>query len=344
MTMTKLPHESVATTARKWFEKLAPYRRASNGRAAFELVLTFGLYAALTAALYAAVLMGQYWALLALPLGALLIVRLFIIQHDCGHNSFLSTKKLNDWTGRILGVLTFTPYDMWRRDHALHHAFSGNLEQRGTGGDITTLTLEEYKALSPSGKFWYRVYRHPFLLFALAPAYLYLLQHRIPFGQWTKKMPWVSTMGTNLGMIAFYGAIIALVGWKAFLIVQIPIICLGGSIGIWLFYVQHQFDETHWSRKPEWTREHAALYGSSYYALPQPLMWFTGNIGVHHVHHLSARVPFYNLQKTLRAFPELKTMNRLGFIESFRCTRLALWDEARGRLLSFSQARALMQA
>lgn len=339
-----MPENSVQITARKWFDRLAPYRRASNGRAAFELILTIGLFAAVNAVLYMGVLAGQYWVLLGLPIASLLVVRLFIIQHDCGHNSFLSTKKLNDNLGRALGVLTFTPYDHWRRDHALHHAFSGNLEQRGTGGDIMTLTVEEYQALSPFKQLRYRVYRHPFLLFALAPAYLYLLQQRMPMGNWTRKMPWVSTMGTNIAMIAFYGLVIALVGWKAFLIVQIPMICLGGSIGIWLFYVQHQFDETHWSRKPEWTREHSALYGSSYYVLPQPLMWFTGNIGVHHVHHLSARVPFYNLQKTLRAFPELKTMNRLGFFESFRCTRLALWDEAKGQLLSFREARALAAA
>ena len=332
--------DNIKLTARAWFERLAPYRRAHNGRATYEFGLTFGLYILLNVAFYAGVLAGHYWVLLGLPLGAFLIVRLFIIQHDCGHNSFLSTKNLNDMLGRFLGVLTFTPYDMWRRDHALHHSFSGNLELRGVGGDIMTLTVDEYRALTPLKRFGYRLYRSPVTLFALAPAYLYLLQQRIPFGQWTKKMPWLSTMGTNIGMLFLYGGIIALVGWKAFLIVQIPIICLGGSIGIWLFYVQHQFDETHWSRKPEWTREHAALYGSSYYALPKPLMWLTGNIGIHHVHHLSARVPFYNLSKTLKAFPELKQMNRLSLKESFSCTRLALWDEAKGKLLSFREARA----
>ena len=332
--------DNVKLTARAWFERLAPYRRAHNGRAIYEFALTFGLYVLLNVALYAGVLSGHYWVLLGLPLGALLIVRLFIIQHDCGHSSFLSTRKLNDMLGRVLGVLTFTPYDMWRRDHALHHSFSGNLEQRGVGGDIMTMTVEEYRALTPLKRFGYRLYRSPITLFALAPAYLYLLQQRIPFGQWTKKMPWLSTMGTNLAMVVVYGGVIALVGWKAFLIVQIPIICLGGSIGIWLFYVQHQFDETHWSRKPEWTREHAALYGSSFCVLPKPLMWFTGNIGIHHVHHLSARVPFYNLHKTLKAFPELTQMNRLSLKDSFACTRLALWDEAKGKLLSFREARA----
>ena len=336
--------DNVKLTARTWFERLAPFRRANNGRAVFEFLLTLSLYVFVSAVLYIGVLNSQYWVLLGSPLAALLVVRLFIIQHDCGHNSFLSTKKLNDTLGRFLGVLTFTPYDHWRLDHALHHSFSGNLEMRGTGGDITTLTLEEYKALSPMGRFGYRAYRHPITLFVLAPAYLYLLQQRVPFGEWKKKMPWASTMGTNLGMVVVYGALMMLVGWKAFLIVQIPIICLGGSIGIWLFYVQHQFDETHWSRKPEWTREHAALYGSSYYVLPQPLMWFTGNIGVHHVHHLSARVPFYNLQKTLKAYPELKGMNRLSLLESFSCTRLALWDEAKGKLLSFREARKMVAA
>ena len=331
--------DNVKLTAKAWFDKLAPYRRANNGRAMFEFFLTLGLYVAVNAALYIGVRAGHLWVLLGLPLGALLVVRLFIIQHDCGHNSFLSTKKLNDVLGRFLGVLTFTAYDHWKLDHALHHAFSGNLEERGTGGDIMTLTLEEYNALSPLKRLGYRAYRHPITLFMIAPAYLYLLQQRVPFGEWKKKMPWASTMSTNLGMLIVYGALIGVVGWKAFLIVQIPIVCLGGTIGIWLFYVQHQFDETHWSRKPEWTRQHSALYGSSYYVLPQPLMWFTGNIGIHHVHHLSARVPFYNLPKTLKAFPELQVMNRLTLKDSFACTKLALCDEAKGKLLSFREAR-----
>jgi len=212
MTIDVNSGETVKLTARKWFDRLAPYRKASNGRAAFELILTFGLFAVINTALYWGFAAGQYWVFLSLPVAALLIVRLFIIQHDCGHNSFLTTKKLNDNIGRVLGVLTFTPFDMWRRDHALHHSFSGNLEQRGNGGDIMTLTLEEYRALSPLKRLGYRVYRHPFLLFALAPAYLYLLQQRLPMGQWNKKMPWVSTMGTNLGMALVYGLIIALVG------------------------------------------------------------------------------------------------------------------------------------
>jgi len=252
-------------------------------------------------------------------------------------------KKANDWVGRFIGILTLTPYDHWRRGHALHHASSGNLDRRGVGDDIITLTVDEYAALSKWGKLKYRLYRHPVVMFGVGPAYVFILAQRLPIGAMKRKMPWISTLSTNAGVIILYGLLIWGVGLKAFLLIQVPVVIIGASIGVWMFYVQHQFDETHWSRSGEWDRESAALHGSSYYDLPQPLMWITGNIGVHHVHHLSSRIPFYQLPRILKAHPELKTVGRLTLWESFKCVRLALWCETRQKMVSF-RMRALAAA
>ena len=246
-----------------------------------------------------------------------------------------SSKKANDWVGRFIGILTLTPYDYWRRGHALHHASSGNLDRRGVGDDITTLTVAEYNALSKWGKLKYRLYRHPVVMFGVGPAYVFIIAQRLPIGSMKRKMPWISTLTTNAGVALLYGLVIWGVGLKAFLLIQVPVIIIGASIGVWMFYVQHQFDETHWSRTEEWNREDAALHGSSYYDLPKWLMWVTGNIGVHHVHHLSSRIPFYHLPKILKAHPELKTVGRLTLWESFKCVKLALWCESRKKMVSF---------
>ncbi len=327
----------MTNSGKKWFQRLAPYRRAHDGRALFEVLISIIPFLALWLGIWALIQIGHYWALLGvIPAGGL-IVRIFIIQHDCGHNSMFSTRKLNDWVGRFLGLLTFTPYDHWKRQHALHHAGSGNLDRRGIGDDILTLTVDEYEALSRFGKFKYRLYRHPVVLFGLAPAYLFLLQHRYPQGAMKDGIrPWASTLLTNLGMIILYGFAIWVFGLKAFLLIQIPTVIVGGTIGIWMFYVQHQFDETHWERDKDWNREDAALFGSSYYDLPKPLMWITGNIGIHHVHHLSARIPFYRLPTVLKDFPELRNVCRLTLWQSFQSVKLALWDEKRRRMVAFS--------
>lgn len=325
------------TSAQTWFARLAPYRSADDMRAFLELLVTLLPFMALWFGMWILMQNGHYWGLIGvIPAGGL-IVRLFIIQHDCGHGAMFSHKKANDWVGRVLGVLTFTPYDYWKRQHALHHATSGNLDRRGVGDDILTLTVDEYAALSAFSKFKYRLYRHPVVLFGLAPAYLFLLQHRLPLGDMKGGLrPWLSAMITNTGMLVLYGLVIYVFGLKAFLLIQLPIILIGASIGIWMFYVQHQFDDTHWERNSEWSREKAALYGSSYYDLPKPLMWITGNIGIHHIHHLSARIPFYRLPKVLKDHPELKNVCRLSLWESLKCVRLALWDEKNRRLVAFS--------
>ena len=324
---------------KNWMKRLAPYKEADNRRSFFEIAVTLIPFAALW---YASLLLYQahyLLAFLAIIPAAGLMVRLFIIQHDCGHGSTFSSTQMNDWAGRAIGVLTLTPYDYWRHSHAMHHASSGNLDKRGFG-DIDTLTVEEYQALSWGGRLEYRMYRHPIVMFGIGPAYLFIFKHRLPIGAMNKgHVPWTSTLGTNAGILVLSLLLIWLAGWQAFLLIQIPIVVIGASIGVWLFYVQHQFDDTHWERAPDWQRENAALHGSSFYDLPKPLMWMTGNIGIHHVHHLSSRIPFHRLPKILRDYPELKTIGRLTFWQSLKCVPLALWDEQAKRLVSFRELR-----
>lgn len=328
--------------AKNWFARLAPYRQAKNGRALFELILTLSLFLAVWGAMWVALQNGHYWALLGVIPGGGLIVRLFIIQHDCGHGAMFSSRRVNDWVGRVIGILTITPYDHWRRCHALHHAGSGNLDRRGVGDDILTLTVEEYKALPKFERLKYRLYRHPVVMFGLGPAYVFFIAHRLPVGNWKAGiMPWTSTLATNAGIAALYAILIYTLGLKAVLLIQIPILLIGASIGVWMFYVQHQFGDTHWSRSEDWNREEAALHGSSFYDLPAPLMWITGNIGVHHIHHLSSRIPFYNLPRILKAYPELRNVSRLTFLQSLKCVNLALWCERSKQMISFARYKAL---
>jgi omega-6 fatty acid desaturase (delta-12 desaturase) len=284
---------------------------------------------------------GLWWVslLIAVPTSGFL-VRLFMIQHDCGHGAFFANRSMNDWVGRVIGVLTMTPYDVWRRTHASHHAGSGNLNRRGMG-DIDTLTVREYRASSRWGRLRYRLYRNPLVMFGLGPAYLFLLQHRLPVGLmrggWR---PWVSTQATNAAIAAIAVALIWLIGVKAFFLVHLPIVLLAATCGVWLFYVQHQFEDTHWNENCRWNLHEAALHGSSHYDLPPPLRWFTANIGIHHVHHLYSRIPYYRLPSVLRDYPELRQVGRLTLLQSFRCARLTLWDETQRRLVSFRSAKA----
>jgi omega-6 fatty acid desaturase (delta-12 desaturase) len=238
----------------------------------------------------------------------------------------------------VIGVLTLTPYDFWRRTHAIHHSTSGNLDRRGIG-DIDTLTVHEYLARSQWGRLRYRVYRHPIIMFGLGPAYLFFVRNRLPFGLMRRDWQlWLSTMGTNAAIAALVAAVIWLVGTRTFLFVHMPIMLLAASIGVWLFYVQHQFEDTVWAHQRNWNLHMAALRGSSYYDLPGILRWFTANIGIHHIHHLCSRIPYYRLPVVLRDFPDLSGIGRLTLVESFRCVRLVLWDEGQQRLVSFREA------
>lgn len=329
-----------AMEARAWTQILARYREPSTARGILEIGLTVVPLIALWVLAWATLDVGYWLALpLALAAGAFL-VRLFAIQHDCGHGSFFRHRLANDWLGRIAGVLTCTPYGVWRQSHAAHHATAGNLDRRGRG-DVDTLTVNEYRARSIWGRLRYRLYRHPLVMFGLGPAYLFILQQRLPVGSMRRGWrPWASTMATNLAIAAVAALLIWLIGIKPFLLVHLPIVLLAASVGVWMFYVQHQFEHTTWANDETWSPHDAALYGSSHYDLPALLRWFTADIGVHHVHHLCSRIPFYRLSRVLREHPELRDVGRLTLLESFRCVRLALWDEQQGRLVSFREARA----
>ncbi len=326
-----------AADARDWNQVLARYRDPSHPRSIFELAITIVAFALLWLSMWAALALG-YWLtlIIAVPTAGFL-VRLFMIQHDCGHGAFFRNRSANDWVGRVIGALTLTPYDFWRRTHANHHASSGNLEHRGVG-DITTLTVSEYAALPRWTKLRYRLYRHPAVMFGLGPAYLFILQHRLPVGLMSNGwQPWMSTMATNVATAALVATMMYLVGVGPFLLVHLPVTLLAASIGVWLFYVQHQFEDTFWAKTPAWKMHEAALHGSSHYDLPPVLRWFTANIGVHHVHHLSSRIPYYRLPRVLHDHPELREMGRITLLQSIGCVRLALWDENCRRLISFRE-------
>ena len=272
-------------------------------------------------------------------LNAGFLARLFMIQHDCGHASFFRNRGVSDWIGRAIGVLTLTPYDVWRRTHAVHHSSAGNLEKRGMG-DVLTLTVTEFHSLSAFHCLRYRLYRHPLVLFGLGPFYLFFLQNRLPVGlMHDGARYWVSAMGTNAALAVLVGGIGYFGGIAVLLVVFVPMTLVAASIGVWMFYVQHQFEDTSWDHEPAWQLHDAALHGSSHYVLPGVLRWFTANIGVHHVHHLQSRVPFYRLPEILRDHPQLAEAQRLTMRQSLDSVGRQLWSEKSRRLISFAEAR-----
>lgn len=327
---------AAAIDARSIGQALRRYGRPSNPRSAIELGVTLLSLVALWITAWLAFSAGYAWAslVIAVPAGGFL-VRLFMIQHDCGHGAFFTARRANDWVGRVIGVLTLTPYGFWRRTHAIHHATSGNLDGRGIG-DLDTLTVAEYLARSFMGRLRYRLYRHPLVMFGVGPLYLFLLRHRVPAGLlragW---QPWASTMVTNLAIALAVAVLICTIGLKAFLLIHLPIVSIAASVGVWLFYVQHQFEHTSWDEEAAWNVHAAALSGSSHYDLPAVLRWFTANIGVHHVHHLNSRIPYYRLPRVLQEHPELRHIGRVTLLESLSCVPLALWDGTQRRLVSF---------
>jgi acyl-lipid omega-6 desaturase (Delta-12 desaturase) len=317
---------------------LARYREPNSARSIFELMITAVPFFIIWALMLVVVVRGHWIGLLLAVPAAGLLVRLFMIQHDCGHGSFFRGRLANDWVGRAIGVVTLTPYDYWRCNHARHHASSGNLDHRGFG-DIDTLTVNEFAARPRWRQILYRLYRHPIVMFGVGPTYLFILRHRLPIGMMRNGwQPWLSTMGTNIAIAILVAGMIRLVGFWPFLLVHLPITVLAASIGVWLFYVQHQFEDTSWSRDEAWSFHEAALHGSSHYRLPGVLRWFTANIGVHHVHHLCSRIPCYRLPDVLRDHPELAAVGRITLFQSLRCVPRALWDEKGRRLISFREA------
>lgn len=324
-------------TPREWARLVAAHGTPSDRRAIAELALTLVPFFALWGATWM-LLSAGYWAavLLMVPMAGLLL-RTFIIQHDCGHGSFMSSKAANAWIGRFCGVLTMTPYAFWNHAHKLHHMGAGSLSRRGIG-DIKTMTVAEFNASTPMQRFKYRLYRHPIVMFGVGPAYIFFVDQRLPMGDFGRRGPWISTMGTNLGILALWAVTMWFVGWQLFLLIQVPVTVLAASAGVWLFYVQHQFEETVWEDDQEWSFHEAALYGSSHYDLPQPLRWFSGNIGLHHIHHLSSRIPFYRLPKVIEAFPELGNINRMTLRQSLKSATLTLWDEKKRMMVPLAAA------
>ena len=342
--MTPEPAAGVSGDIRSIARRLTRYRVPSRSRSLFEIAVTAAPLGAISILGWIALSHRIWWGLVLVPIAAAFLVRLFMIQHDCGHGSFFRDKGVNDWVGRIIGVFTLTPYDYWRHTHVVHHATSGALDRRSLGA-VETLTVEEYRALPRLKQFGYWLYRHPLVLFGLGPAYMFLLQHRLPVGMMREGWkPWVSVQVTNLAIVAMVAGMIWVFGWLPFLLVYLPIILISSSIGVWLFFVQHQFENTYWARGEDWDFQEAALKGSSHYALPPVLRWFSANIGVHHVHHLNSRIPYYRLQQVLRDEPELRDMSRLTLLESIRCAGLTLWDEASQRLISFRELRRMARA
>jgi len=309
------------------------YQNAAKWRSIWQLVNSIGPYVALWAVSIWAL---QYSFWLSLPstiLAAGFSIRIFIIFHDCGHSSFFASKKANHLWGMITGVLTFTPFYYWTRQHALHHATSGNLDKRGYG-DIWTMTVEEYRNASRFTRLKYRLYRNPFVLLVLGPIFLLLIVHRFVRGGGTIKDR-ISVYGTNLALAGVIGGMIQLIGLPAYLMIQLPILFIALTSGVWLFYVQHQFEGVYWTRQESWDIISTAIHGSSFYKLPAVLNWFTGNIGYHHVHHANPRVPNYFLSRCHRQIPALQTIEPIGFWRSFKSLTYRLYDERKNKLVGF---------
>ena len=325
-----------------WKSIVARFQKPSIGRAAWQLINTLGAYALTWCAIYFSRQISWWLVLPLAVVAAGLLVRLFIIFHDCSHGSFFRSRRANEITGYITGVFTFTPYDHWRWEHNIHHATSGHLDKRGTG-DILTLTVQEYLEASRWKRFAYRLSRNPFILFVIAPLYLFLIRQRFPSAKADQKQR-RSVYWTNLGIVAMAGVLIAVFGWKTYLLVQFLIIAISGAAGVWLFYVQHQFEGVYWERGENWDYTKAALEGSSFYKLPKILQWFSGNIGFHHIHHLSARIPNYHLEKCHRADPLFEKVKPITFLQSFKSLTFRLWDEQRRKLVGFGHLRKIKAA
>ena len=339
--MTDKTDNSSNMAARDWVQILKKYREPNSLRSSFELGVSVVPFIILWVL---ACWIANYSYIAALGISAIngcFLLRLFCIQHDCGHGSFFDNRTVSDWTGRALGILTLTPYDVWRRTHSIHHSHAGDLDQRGIG-DVMTLTVEEYHQRSRWGRLLYRAYRHPIVMFGIGPTYLFFLTNRIPWSDFSQKKDWISAMGTNLAIAILLTIIVKFGGWQALFLVFLPTTLIAATTGVWLFYVQHQFETTHWEENHDWQVHEAALHGSSHYDLPPILQWFSANIGIHHVHHLYSRIPFYRLTEVLRDHEELaNSSSRMNLRESFKCASLDLWDSTNKRLVSFATAHKL---
>jgi omega-6 fatty acid desaturase (delta-12 desaturase) len=325
-----------------WVEVISNYNKPDTGLSIWQIINSLGPYILLWIAMYYSLGISYLLTLGLSFIAAGFLVRIFIIFHDCGHGSFFRSNKANRIVGAILGSLVFSPYDYWHREHSIHHKTVGNLDKRGSG-DVWTLTVEEYDKLSPGRKFVYRLYRNPIMLFGIGPFFLFVIWFRFPrkkMGKTGRRSVYV----TNLILLLICIPLILLMGWRAFLMIQLPIIYFATVTGVWLFYVQHQYEDVIWTRQADWDYKKMALEGSSFMKFPRLLQWFSGNIGYHHIHHLSPLIPNYKLEpchKENQMFEEIKPVT---FVPSLRTMSLRLWNEKAGQLITFRQFKKLFPA
>lgn len=343
-------NEARLAALRRIAEHCKTFQGADLKRSVAQAAMSLALYFSMIAAMIALASNGQWGLCLLLsPLAGGVLVKIFTIQHDCGHGSYFKSRRFNDALGFMLSILTFTPYGFWRDSHNRHHAGSGDLDRRGIGA-VDTLTIEEYRALPKVERFMYRAYRHPIILIVIgAPVYFFLLQ-RLPLASappFAKTYTglrvsqiWKSVVALDLALIAVYGGLALAFGAGVAVLVVLPAVTIAAWAGTWLFFVQHQYENAYWARKPEWTYAEAAIYGSSHYHLPKPLRWLTGNIGLHHIHHLASGIPNYRLPECYRSSKDLLALPKMTMLDSLRCARLALWDEAQRKMISFSALKA----
>lgn len=330
---------SSTATANAWKEIVQPFQQPSRLASSWQLANTLVPYAVVWV-LAAWCLTISYWLILPLvALGGGFMVRLFIITHDCGHGSFFKSRTANDFWGFITGVLTFTPYYHWRWEHAIHHASSGDLDRRGIG-DVWTMTCREYLESPRWKRLAYRFSRNPVVLFALAPLGLFLVKHRFSHPKAARREK-MSVLWTNLAILVVGVGLSQAMGWKAYVILQLGMMMVAGAAGVWLFYVQHQFEDVYWERRSDWDYVEAAIKGSSFYKLPRVLQWFTGNIGLHHIHHLSPSIPNYRLESCHNSDPMFQRAHTITLWSSLKCATLRLWDEDQRKLVGYRRLKEM---
>ena len=331
------PFDKGETSETSWIKIVSKYNHPNPVKSWLQFSINLLVFSILWFLMFESLSLS-YWITLGLSLPtAGMLVRLFIIYHDCSHGSFFKSRRLRTFTGLLIGVLTFTPYFSWSHNHIIHHETAGNLDKRGIG-DVWTLTVEEYRGSSLWNKIVYRFYRNPITMFLIGPLYVFLIGNRF-----TKKgMDKNGRMGvyiTNAGVLVFAGSMSLLMGVKAYLLIQFPVIYISGILGFWLFYVQHQFDPSYWTRSDTWDYKRVAMEGSSFYKLPRILQFFTGNIGYHHIHHLSPLIPNYNLARCHRENAMFDKIKPLTFWQSFRAMSFRVWNEQTREMISFRKMK-----
>lgn len=319
----------------EWYAPTSLYSRPDVRKSTWQIINTLVPYLLILTLMGYCIRQGiSYWVTIALSIAAAgMFARIFIFFHDCTHGSFLATPRWNRNLGYVFGILTFTPFHDWRRSHSGHHITAGDLDRRGVG-DITLMTVKEYCEAARIKRLAYRLYRHPLVMFGIGPAYYFLLRNRIP-SKGAKRIDYLSVLITNAAIVVIAIVATLTVGFKTYLLVQLPVVLIAATVGVWLFFVQHQFEGVYWARHEEWDPWRVAMEGASYYKLPVLLQWFTGNIGFHHVHHMRPGIPNYNLQRCYTEVTQLQNVRSVTFLKSFKSLSQNLYDEERGKMVSF---------